>query len=105
MHDERVCSFCLKPRAETGTIVEGNRGAHICRACAELVISVIDDEGRRRQGERSHQHDEMSATLIQQCSKALGRLTSLSHERELTETELNRKRFLEAEIARLRAGD
>ena len=37
-----VCSFCGKPRAETGRMVEGPVEVYICRPCADLVQTIFE---------------------------------------------------------------
>jgi hypothetical protein len=101
------CSFCRKPPGEVGPLVEGpdtgSGSVFICRACAALTIDIIDDEGRRRRGEKPALMAKLTGELIEIYTKALDRFEALSKQRELTETELEHQQKVEAELERLRS--
>lgn len=38
---EAWCSFCCRPKAEIGQVVQGPAGAFICRSCANLAVGLL----------------------------------------------------------------
>jgi ATP-dependent Clp protease ATP-binding subunit ClpX len=47
------CSFCRKSYRDVGPLVEGPGDVYICGECIELCQSIIDQEKRRRGGNKS----------------------------------------------------
>ncbi|MBQ9874525.1 MAG: ATP-dependent Clp protease ATP-binding subunit ClpX [Thermoguttaceae bacterium] len=47
------CSFCRKSYRDVGPLVEGPGDAYICGECVELCRTILDQEYRRRRGEKS----------------------------------------------------
>jgi ClpX C4-type zinc finger len=52
-HDDARCSFCRESPGKVGPLVEGegpqgSGGVFICEQCAELVLTIIAEEKRRR---------------------------------------------------------
>jgi ATP-dependent Clp protease ATP-binding subunit ClpX len=46
------CSFCRKSHRDVGPLVEGPGDVYICGECIELCSSIIDQEKRRRGGQK-----------------------------------------------------
>lgn len=51
-HDDNpphaVCSFCGKPRAEAGPMVEGPNDVYMCEHCVDLAVGIVQAERRKR---------------------------------------------------------
>ncbi len=50
------CSFCRKSFRDVGPLVEGPGDVYICGECVELCQSIIDQEKRKRGGNRTSFH-------------------------------------------------
>jgi len=53
VHEDARCSFCGEDPRKVGPLVEGEGpdstgGVYICKDCAELVLTIIAEEKRRR---------------------------------------------------------
>jgi hypothetical protein len=110
MRPDACCSFCRKPRSESGPLIEGPEtggvNVYLCRECAELAIHILDEEERRRglkRGEKPTGLKKSTADMIEICARALDHLESLSKQRGLTEVEHEAKRKVEAELERMRS--
>ncbi len=62
-----------------------------------MVIEILDQEVSRRSGKPA-KLPKLTSEMIDICTKALEHFETLSKQRELTETELERKQRVEAEL-------